>query len=133
MNSLKLIRLLLALTLVSVSSTLSAQSISKKSNFDSSVSGIQFFSNRLTLDTLELKQKENFSSTLKKLNCISGTLFFSGTGFANTVAIQYNGSSEAIQSYFDKCVAGSKVTFEKCVFKTASGATLNVHKTFLLR
>lgn len=133
MKSLKKIRVLFAFALAFSLQTSPAQSISKKANLDSLGAGIQFFSNHLSFDTLSLKNKENFYAALKSLNCISGTLFFSGNGFANTIAVQYRGSFESIQNYLDKCVAGSKITFEKCIFKTSSGSVLSVHKNFLIQ
>ena len=100
---------------------------------DSSITATHFLFNKTTFDTISLRSKINFYNNLKPLNCIAGIIFFTGTGFPNTVAIQYRGSAEMLQSYFDRCTSGSKFTLEKCVFKNKDGSISKVTKSIFFR
>jgi|GEM_PF-3708724 len=104
-----------------------------QSNTGNLATSTAFLSNKITFDTLTVKDKESLLAHLKTLQGISGKVYFSGNGFVNTVVIQYYGSSETLQPFFDRFVAGSKITFEKCIFKDKEGRMLNVNKSVFFR
>ena len=64
---------------------------------------------------------------------IKGWIFFTGTNFLNAVSTLYSGNGiSGLQHWLDKCVAGSRLTFEKCQIKKPDGTyfVLNKHIVF---
>ncbi|CAN5661256.1 hypothetical protein BH11BAC3_BH11BAC3_20650 [soil metagenome] len=68
---------------------------------------------------------------LRNLNYVSGTIYFSGENYNNVVVFNIKGSSISnIKSAFDRCVTGTKITFEKVVFINAKNQTETLNTTF---
>jgi len=90
-------------------------------NDTSNRGNISFLYNQIKYDTVLLANKSEFIGKLKHLEINSGTIYFSGTGFPVVASTTYKGRLSALSSFFTRCVAGSKVTFEKCTFKNDDG------------
>jgi hypothetical protein len=57
---------------------------------------------------------------LMEKNFISGTVYFSGNGFPNVLVVRRN-EFLTLKNIFSRCVPGSIVSFENCIFKNADG------------
>ena len=80
-----------------------------------------FLSSQKNADTVAVANKLYFYGFFKLLNCTSGDLYFSGNGFSQIMSIKYTGNADELKSYFDRCVSGSKFTFENCSFPRDGG------------
>jgi hypothetical protein len=72
-------------------------------------------------DTVSAENKLDMFNYFSIFNCLSGTIYFSGNGFYNTVAIQYRGKALELKPYFERCVSGSKFTIDNCSFERDGG------------
>jgi hypothetical protein len=68
---------------------------------------------------------------IKTLDFISGVVYFSGTGFPNSLAINA-GDSNVLQKCYEKSMSGTTITFESCVYKNQNGVSSIVSKTIKL-
>lgn len=82
----------------------------------SSRGDISFLYNHIKYDTISLANRSEFIEKLRHLEVTSGTIYFSGTGFPQVASTIYKGRLGGL-SFLTRCVAGSKITFEKCTFK----------------
>ena len=87
---------------------------------------ISFLFNQIKFDTVLLANKAEFIEKLRRLEINSGTTYFSGNGFPQVTSTTYKGRLRGFASFFDRCVSGSKITFEKCTFKNDDGTISNI-------
>ena len=80
-----------------------------------------FFYKQNKLDTVRIENKFDFFNYFTIINCISGTLYFSGNGFSGIVTIQYKGNASELKKYFERCISGSKFTLDNCAFERDGG------------
>jgi hypothetical protein len=59
--------------------------------------------------------------SLKKLNFISGTIYFSGDGFTNVASAKVVDKAR-MGIYFGRSVPGTTITFENCIYKNPNGS-----------
>ena len=75
------------------------------------------------IDKVSIVNKEKLYKELQKVNIIYGTVYFSGAGFSNVVALSITGVG-SIGSYLDRCVAGTQITFDNCKIKKDDGTII---------
>ena len=87
------------------------------------------------IDSISFKNKSELIDQLKNLEHISGTVYFSGTGFPNVIAKSlFNGSGAALSDCLDKCVPGSRISFYKCIIRSSDGKdSKTLNKTILFQ
>lgn len=93
-----------------------------------------FFDSLQKIDTVSVTDRPHLYSFFKMLNCTSGNVYFSGTGFPHIVAIKYTGKVDELEQWFDRCAAGSLLTLENCSFPRDGGLKpIVLSKTILFR
>lgn len=70
-------------------------------------------------DSLSVQTAELFYYSAKLF--ISGTIYFSGNGFSNVITVTKNNYS-SLSNLANRCIPGSIVTFENCVYKELNGS-----------
>jgi len=102
---------------------------------DSTASKFNILSNPFSkTDSIYINDKSVLIDQLNKLEFTSCVIYFSGTGFYNVVTSSITGNGVVIQSLFDRCVPGTRITFEKCRYKTNNTPNSNIlHKTIVFK
>lgn len=90
------------------------------------------FLNHILFDTVSLKNLAAVIGDLNQIKIKSAMIFFSGNGFTRTVTMSFNGDGasdegEVFRKYFDRCVAGSRITLEKFVIINKNGSLSPVY------
>ncbi len=90
------------------------------------------FFNQIKFDTISINKFDSLLNDLDKVKFLSGYLFFSGAGFPNTLTSAFrskgnHGFGQVFLSYFNRCKAGSKITFEKCVIRLNDSTFLKAY------
>lgn len=80
-----------------------------------------FFSGSRIKDTIPVANRLDFYNYFKILRCQSGNLYFSGNGFSRIILFKYYGVNNDLKGFFERCVSGSKITFENCTFERDGG------------
>jgi hypothetical protein len=73
------------------------------------------------------KYESNALKEVKKLmslDFVSGTIYFSGANFANTISTTPKGIN-SLKPYYDRCGPGSIITLDNCIYKNADGTISN--------
>lgn len=116
----KKVLLLLTFTLLFISAELFSQIPVTNNRADTVLFNNILFTQH-QLDIVATASKLDFYNYLNLFNCVSGTVYFSGNGFPTAVALQYRGKAVNLKPYFERCVSGSKFTFENCSFERDGG------------
>jgi hypothetical protein len=75
-----------------------------------------FLSNSNKTDTVPINHKLDFFNFFKIIQCLSGTVYFTGNGFPGAMMLQCTESEARLKIGFERCVSGSKLTLENCKF-----------------
>lgn len=84
------------------------------------------------IDKISIGNKENLIKELEKINFVNGTVYFSGAGFTNVIAVAFTGGVRGLTDYLDRCVAGSQITFDPCRIKNNDGSIIKDFKKAIL-
>ena len=77
---------------------------------------VDFVSNNKKIDTLSSNDAVSFLNYIKVMNCLSGTIYFSGNGFSHVMSVHCRNNITLLKC-LERCVPGSKLTLEKCAFE----------------
>lgn len=86
-------------------------------------------SKKIELDVTPYNQKDLDSKSniikeinkLREFNFISGSIYFSGSGFSSVTTIKAIDNSKLETNYL-RCIPGTIITLENCCYKTLSGS-----------
>lgn len=70
----------------------------------------------------ESKSRKEFSY-LKSIKFMSGTIYFSGSGFPNIVSVKATDVNK-LNSLYNICATGTTITFDNCIPKNIDGSVL---------
>jgi hypothetical protein len=106
--------------------------IFSQSLFSQNTNRGNIFFNQIKFDTISINKFDSLMNDLGKVKFISGYLYFSGAGFPNTLTSFFHskgnhGFGQSYLSYFNRCKAGSKITFEKCVIRLNDSTFLKAY------
>lgn len=94
---------------------------------DSLALKIKSFLTRKTYDSIFLKDLPEYINSLSLINFINGKIFFSGNGFSQPIVATFYASliqSKIFESFFSRCVSGSKIFLQDCVYKNTEGVII---------
>ena len=123
------------LLLLTVSFHSSSFSQTNSQKIDSLTFSNIIFARQIKSDTVSTNNIPELFEILKKINILSGTVRFSGTGFPNVASVPFRiNSRNSIHAFLDRCSSGSRITFENCILKNLNGSNSRpVNKSIFLQ